>query len=400
MGRARGEAIAWVLALGAAAAVLVALGYRAQDADSRLYAEIAVGLSRQPVERWIAPEWPPGWYMSGHFREHPVGIHLLPAVLARLGYPAAQAAYAVNGVYQALTLVLLVRLASTIVGAREARALAWLVQLLPIAFIYRIRANHEPAVVLFLLLALLGTEGARRRRRDVAVIAVGLVGLLLVKGVLAALGPVVCALWLLARHVTAAGPAPSLRPAWNSLALASVAMGVAVVLYELAYRGVTGESFWGPYLEQQLGIAALPRSAALAAEKAKNLVWYLGRVLWFAFPWSLTGLGAAWEGRSAARDREARAGVLFVAGLTVLYVGLFSISDRRADRYILPVYYAVGAAGILAAQRTWPRLGGLAARVDARFPLGPVVLWVLLFGLHLLGGPLGLPLVKVWGPQA
>ena len=384
-----------MVALGAAAAVLAGLGYRAQDADSRLYAEIAVGLSRGPGERWIAPEWPPGWYMQGHFREHPVGIHLLPAVLARLGYPAAQAAYAVNGAYQVLTLVLLVRLASTIVGATEARALAWLVQLLPIAFIYRIRANHEPAVVLCLLLALVGTEGARTRRRDAALIAAGLVGLLLVKGVLAALGPLACALWLLARHVTAPDPAPSLRPAWTALAFASAVMVLATVLYEIAYRGVTGESFWGPYLGQQLGMAAVPRSASLVADKARNLVWYLGRVLWFPFPWSLIVLVAAWAGRSEPRGADARAGLLFVAGLTVLYVGLFSLSDRRADRYIFPVYYAVGAAGILAAQRTWPRLRGLVTRLDERVPLGPVLLWALLFVLHLLGGPLGLPIVKV-----
>jgi 4-amino-4-deoxy-L-arabinose transferase-like glycosyltransferase len=398
LGRARLEAVAWILALGAGAAVLAWRGYRAQDADSRLYAEIAVGISRQPVERWIAPEWPPGWYRHGHFREHPVGIHVLPALLARLGYPAAQAAYAVNGLYQVLTLVLLVRLASTMVEGTEARSLAWLVQLLPIAFIYRIRANHEPAVVLCLLVALLGTEGARTRRRDVALIVVGLVGLLLVKGVLAVLGPAACALWLLARHVTARAPAPSLRPAWIGLALASVAMGVAAVVYELAYRRVTGESFFGPYLGQQLGIAAMPRSAAHLADKAYNLVWYLGRVLWFPFPWSLILLGAARSGPT--KDARARAGILFVAGLTVLYVGLFSLSDRRADRYIFPVYYAVGAAGILAAQRLWPRLGALAARVDRRVPLVPVGLWVLLFVLHLLGGPLGLPIVKVWGPEA
>ncbi len=42
-------------------------------------------MSREPVGRWIAPEWPPGWYRHGHFREHPVGIHVLPALLARLG---------------------------------------------------------------------------------------------------------------------------------------------------------------------------------------------------------------------------------------------------------------------------------------------------------------------------
>ena len=41
--------------------------------------------------------------------------------------------------------------------------LTLLVQLLPVAFVFRVRANHEQALLLFLLLAMLGTERARRR---------------------------------------------------------------------------------------------------------------------------------------------------------------------------------------------------------------------------------------------
>ena len=64
------------------------------------------------MERWIAPEWPAGAYsQERYFREHPAGLFFPAALLARLGYPASQAAFAVNLLYQALTLVLLARLA-------------------------------------------------------------------------------------------------------------------------------------------------------------------------------------------------------------------------------------------------------------------------------------------------
>jgi uncharacterized membrane protein len=91
--------------------------------------------------------------------------------------------------------------------------------------------------------------------------------------------------------------------------------------------------------------------------------------------------------------------LLFVLGFTLLYVGAFSLSDRRADRYIFPVYYAVGAAGVTAALRVWPRLGSFAREILRR-PWIPAALWLALFAIHILARRLGLPTVKVWAPDS
>ena len=82
--------------------------------------------------------------------------------------------------------------------------------------------------------------------------------------------------------------------------------------------------------------------------------------------------------------------------MVALYVGLFSLSDRRADRYIFPAYYAVGAAGGVAALRLVPPLRRLAARLDQ--PWVPAAVWALAFAAHLFAGRLGLPTLKVWVP--
>jgi 4-amino-4-deoxy-L-arabinose transferase-like glycosyltransferase len=396
------EGLAWLLALVTAAIVLVAVSYRARDPDSRLYAEIAAEVAARPAKAWIAPAFPPGWYMAGPFREHPVGIHLLPALLIRLGYPSAQAAYAANALYQVLTLVLLGRLAATVVGGMEARALLWLLQLLPIAFTYRIRANHEQALLLCLLLALLGAERARRRPGYGLLLAGGLVGLLLVKGVFVLSGVLACTLWLGVRGAGEGGT--KIRAAWFGLLLAAATVGAAAWLYELGYRAVTGESFWAVNLGRQLvGAASAPRSAAFLAEKAYNVIWYGARILWFPFPWSivlLAGLiGARSRGRWLPERGGRRDGLVFVLLLTALWLGAFSLSDRRADRYIFPVYFAVGAAGAVMGLAVWPRMRSLAERLDAWHPWPPVVVWMLCFGLHLLGGWLGLPTVKIWAPD-
>jgi len=388
-------------ALVLSALALVALGYQSRDADSRLYSEIAARMAPLPAAQWIAPRFPPGWFMSGLFREHPVGIHLLPAFLARLGYPANQASLAVNGLYVVLGLVLLQRLAARVVSEVEAHTLGFAAQLLPIAFTFRIRANHEAAVLLCILLALLGVEEARRRPAWGLAVVAGLVGLLLVKGVLVVMGFAACALWLLVRGQ--ADPSARNRRAWVAILAALAAVGATAVVYEHLYRQATGGPFWSCYLGRQLGVAAIGQSAGGLSQKAYNLVWYLGRVLWFPFPWSLTWAAALVKRRTLAprgTDEGTRTGALFVACFTLLYVAAFSLSDRRADRYIFPVYTAVGAAGAVAALRAWPRLRSLAEMLDRRRAWAQAALWLALFAAHILAGRLGLPTVKVWAPDS
>src|SRR5262249_3079093 len=154
-----------------------ALRFVTRDQDSLLYARLAAQISAEPFARWIAPEWPPRWYMEGLYREHPAGAFWPPALLARLGYPAEQAAYAVNAGYQVGSLLAMTALASAIVPPLEARSLAWMLQLLPIAFTFRVRANQEQAVLLLLVLALLGTERSRAHAGWAVLGAASLAGL-------------------------------------------------------------------------------------------------------------------------------------------------------------------------------------------------------------------------------
>jgi 4-amino-4-deoxy-L-arabinose transferase-like glycosyltransferase len=366
---------------------------------------MAARMSEAPAEGWIAPDFPPGWFMSGSFREHPVGLLVPAAALARLGYPALQAAYAMNALYQVLTIVLLQRLAATLVPGLEARALGWLVQLLPIAFTFRVRANHEQAVLLCLVAALYGTERARSRPRWALLVVAALAGLVLVKGVLAVFGPVLCALWLLVRRFTSSVPEARAGAAWVGLAAGVAVMGVTAAVYEHVYRSATGQPFWSFYLVRQLGVAADASAGSGVLAKLYNLVWYLGRVVWFPFPWSLALAAAAWRARrllSRLRlpwpldglDPSVLAGAVFAVATAVLYVGLFSLSDRRADRYLFPAYYAVGAAGAVAALRASTALARVAAALDR--PWVPAAAWTVLFTAHVFAGRLGLPTVKVW----
>jgi hypothetical protein len=72
--------------------------------------------------------------------------------------------------------------------------------------------------------------------------ALGLVGMLLVKGIFAVFGPLLCALWLVASRRDPERTAGAPR-AWAGLALAVAAMPVTALVYEWLYRSATGEPF-------------------------------------------------------------------------------------------------------------------------------------------------------------
>src|SRR5688572_30711902 len=145
---------AWIAALGCVAGLLAAVGYQSRDPDSALHAAIVQQSFERPVANWIAPSWGGNWGRTDLYREHPAGIFLVPSALARMGYPAPQAAYLVNAIFQILTVLAFTRFCRLFVPAGDARTLGWLLLFLPIAFTYRVRANHEQAVLLLAIAAL------------------------------------------------------------------------------------------------------------------------------------------------------------------------------------------------------------------------------------------------------
>ena len=193
----RVAALAWTAALAASFVLIALIQFRSGDPDSNVYAGISARLAAEPFERWIAPEWWGQWKFDRPFREHPIGIFILPALAARLGYPAPQAAYAVNGLFQAASIVLRAadRGASR-VAPRRARAR---VDRAADADRVRLPDPGEPGVR--------GAGGhparacSRRSGRAVRpawawLTALGFAWALLVKGVFGFVVPIACGVWL------------------------------------------------------------------------------------------------------------------------------------------------------------------------------------------------------------
>ena len=265
----------WLLALTLAAILLALTSFTTRDADSRVYITIASKLASEPLSRWIAPQWWGAWGMQGLFREHPIGTFILPALLGRAGYPPGQASFVITLAAQVASLLMLVALASRLVPPPAARSLAWTLQLLPIAFVFRIRANQEYLLLAGVLLAVVGIDRARRSPAWLAVALAGFVYALLVKGVFAFLAPVCCALWLLATPSTPGGHRNS---AWAGIALMVALTPFIAWEYERLYLSATGQSFLAYYLGPRIALDGSAAGSALPfpLDKMWNAVWYLG----------------------------------------------------------------------------------------------------------------------------
>jgi 4-amino-4-deoxy-L-arabinose transferase-like glycosyltransferase len=387
------DRIVWVASFLLVVALLVATRFTSTDPDSALYAGISGRLADEPVAHWIAPEWWGFWpdaKMTGYFREHPAGIFLLPAALDRLGLPAEQGAYAAGVAAGLGSLLLAGVLISRITTVREGRAALVLLQLMPLAFIFRIRANHEYPMLLCLLAVLVGLDGVRRSWHWTWLVVAGLTAGLLVKGVFVVMILLAAGLWVPLNPTGSRGSIA--RPVVACLVSLAV-MAAVMAAYDAAYVRVTGEAFWGAYWRRQLGPVTIATPLEGASTLAGHAAFYLSRLLWHPFPWSLALPAVVWQQRHRlapawrALSGPARRGLLFALGFALLAVLLLSPSSRFAERYAFSAAFMIGAAGAVAACRAWPIVPRALAWTEARVPALPAVVWLALMLLRLGLGP-------------
>jgi hypothetical protein len=380
-------AFLWSCALVIAASLLVATDYRSRDPDSSLYARLSGDLAQQPASRWIAPEWRGAWNFQGLFREHPVGILIPSVLLVRAGVPGAQAAYIVNMLYQAAVIALIPLVAGVLVSRMEARSLAWVLQLLPVSFVYRIRGNQEHPLLMCFLALIYSTHRARANPWWVLAMTMAFCFLVLVKGAFAMFALVGAALWLV---VVPAPQNGSNRWAWAGLAAAVVTAALMMAGYEALYVRTTGESFLEFYRATRLSASMRLDDLSVVPHALVNVGWYLLRLAWFAAPWSFVAGAAAWVwlrfrtiGASPPPfDEPTERGLIWALLLTAVFISVLSPALVRAERFIFPTYFVIGAVGVVTAIRTVGGVRSLVVRAD-RYDALPIAVWMVTFLLSL-----------------
>ena len=387
------EGLIWAAAFVLVAGLLVATRFTSDDPDSALHASISARLSQEPVHRWLAPEWWGFWAetgLTGFYHEHPAGIFLLPAALSRLGIPGEQAAYVVGIGAGLLALLWTGMLVGRIVDRDCGRATLVLLQLMPVAFIFRIRANHEYPMLACLLLLLLALDGMRRSAWWIAAAGLALSMALVIKGVFVILVLAAAALWIVLDPTNARTRGRQMA----AVAVGLMTMTIVALVYDAIYLSVTGERFWQAYWARQLGPLRIATPLEGAASLAGNAIFYLSRLIWLPAPWSLALLVVGWRWRARMRDwwisadARIRRGLMFALLFAAASVIVLSPSSRFAERYAFSATYVVAAAGICVAWFHWPRLRELVHRFDRRIAAFPVLVWTALMLLRLAVGPL------------
>jgi len=383
----RREAGAWIAAFLLVAAIVVRVGFASEDADSALYAALSERLAELPPSEWIVPSWWGLWDGVGLFVEHPAGVLVPPAALGALGIPARQAAYVMGIAYGLASLLLIGWLVARIASPREGRWALVLLQFMPVAFVFRIRANHEYPMLLCLLVALIGIDGVRRSWRWLPVLPLALTAALLIKGVFVVLVILAAVLWALTNPLGAPGSVRRVVVA----GVAGLALMVGtVMLYDAIYHRVIGQTFWMPYWERQMAPLEIATPFGGARTLVDHLLFYVSLIAWHPAPWSFAlvaafrhgrrGLALRWQALAAAERR----GLIFALGFAAAAILLLSPSSRFAERYAFSATYAVATAGAVVALREWPWLRTRLTRLDAAVPGLPVVVWCALILLRLV----------------
>ena len=389
----RREALAWAAAFAVIATIICTTHFTSDDPDSELYAGLSARLAQEPASQWVAPQWWGFWErigVEGPFLEHPAGTFLLPAAVARLGVPAEQSAYVVGIAINIAVVLLIAILVRDVTSRDDARAAMALIQLMPVAFIFRLRANQEYPLLAALLITLVGIDRVRESWGWLTLVAFGLAAGLWIKGAFVIMLLLAAGVWAVIN--------PTRRPGTIGRPIVALAVGVASIggamwLYDTWHHAATGLPFWSRYWQRQMSEVTVATPLNNLIEFATHLGFYLSRILWHPAPWSVALLVFLWRHRGSARSwltargSTASRGLLFAVAYAALLMLMMSPASRVAERYIFPATHAIAAAGAVIAWRWWPRIRAFIAWLDSRVPVWPATLWLALMLLRLIVGP-------------
>jgi len=386
----------WALFFVLASILLVNSSYKSKSGDSQFYTELVEHLSAKPAGEWIAPKWhgTHGHPYDAYVRDHFLGNVFIGLILTKLGLPAGHALHVFQMLSQILSLFLLVGISGFFIkDNRSPLSLLWALQLIPVAFTYQIRANHEQSMMLFTLMAVYAALLSTRSLKYLWIVLVGIQGVFLIKGASVIVVPFLClgAYLLETKNLKQTGCFAGIL-----LLLFSTLAGT-LYFYEHWFREVTGLEFFSEYWQVQIMQRSLYPSYIqnVFLNKLVNLSYYLSRCFYYTLPWSLILLVVLIRNRSCIwaktkellrnLERPENSAILLLAFCGLTYPLIFSLSDRTASRYIFPAYYFLGAAMVLGLNVYVSKFRQLVEAIE-RYGVFPVAssLWFIAVCFHLL----------------
>ena len=321
--------------------------YDIHDSDSSAYSSIAQKLAYKPVITWSAPDWGGHGYNYGLFQEHPPGALWITALFIRIGVPESSAAFCANFLYIFLSLYFIYLLTSYFGGSLLGWGAVFAYAFTPIFLQYLIRANHEHPLNLAVIAGIYGLVRSEESWKYKAIFVASLIFAFFVKGIFAFILTILALVyWLVFLRN---------RKTLLFIVLANLFSLGVMFFFEIWYRQITGGiGFWANYINLQFGRGVVTVFNPL--RKVYNLIWYLGRAIWFPAPWIFFIFYGAYKWKkekvSLLKDKLFILSVISAACI----IFWFSLFDRKADRYIFPAYSFLVLAGVWALLRLKPKL--------------------------------------------
>lgn len=341
--------ILWVISLAVVWTFLSQLPYTPKDGDGWLYTHIAEEVSSRGLGELIAIQWygeckiyDKASEYCRYFYEHPPGLFILPVLLTKIGIPKEKATLFADTLYQLILLLGIYLLASHFLPRKAAELAAFAVLLLPISFVYSMRATQETPLLMCLCLSIvvvLKTNLHPILRCGTLVLLAAFAALL--KGIMVVpLVVIVCA------SVFFFTAKPS-RFKSMSLVFFLMVVGAYLVLsiFDKVRMAMTGNSFWLNYLDIQLWHRSLEPVTFLEfiRRTLSHFVFYIGCIAWYSFPWSLIFgyiIFKKSKNENALKlNRPTRVLLVVLAFGTILHLFAFSLFARYSMRYIFPAYH-------------------------------------------------------------
>lgn len=339
---------------------MIIFPYELRDSDSKAYSYIAQNLALQPIVKWCAPEWYGHGGNVGLFQDHTPGVLWITAFFIRLGVPSASAALCANFLYIFLTLYFIFLLLRYF----ECPLLGWAgifaYVFTPIFLQYLIRANHEHPINLAVIAGIYGFVRCEESWKYKALFVASLIFAFFIKGLSAfILTALVLIYWLIFLRN---------KRTFLFIVLAHVFAFGIMYLYELWYQKITdGVGFWLNYVAFQRGETTRPGFNPF--RMIYNFIWYLGRAIWFSTPWVFFIFYGIYKWRkefiSTIKNKFFKLSIINAAFIILV----FSLFERKADRYIFPAYTFLTLAGVWILYRFKPKIMQFLQKRKALLPI-------------------------------
>ena len=344
-------AITWTLVFLLLSILMVKVNYVARENDTRLYTIFLKQLDEKPLSDIIKLEWQGKSVYSEketpYVRDHLIGQFFVPLTLTKVGIPSSHALYITNTLYKILSIILLYLIATNVFSKKISALTTILVQLTPINFNYLMRANHEPPLLLLVLLIIYACLGLRTRKQYYLLIFICFHFCFLIKGI--SFLPIIPLTFICYLALNYKEEKREVAKGFLTLSFLSLSVLATAAFYEYLFRMKTGFPFFEQYFKLQVVQRTLDieSHSPLLIQKIKNLTYYSSRLLSYSLPWTLIPIYYLIKKDRFNNYTKSQLNFLAMLVLCSLsYVLIFSTADRLASRYIFPSYYLFSMASI------------------------------------------------------